>query len=57
MIADKKHMKQVKGVADKSVKTHEVKMHKMAHGGAVGGIKVRGTGAAIKGTMARGPMG
>jgi len=57
MIADKKHMKQVKGVADKSVKTHEVKMHKMAHGGSTSGTKVRGTGAAIKGTRARGPMG
>ena len=48
--------KQVKGIAEKSVKTHEVKMHKMAHGGSTSGIKVRGTGAATKGTRARGPM-
>ena len=55
---DKKYVKKVADVeANKAVKGHEVKMHKMAHGGAVGGTKVRGTGAAIKGTRARGPMG
>tara|TARA_R110000803_G_scaffold203347_1_gene268880 strand:- start:1393 stop:1581 length:189 start_codon:yes stop_codon:yes gene_type:complete len=43
----------------KAVNKHEKNMHpgksmtKLAHGG---GIKVRGTGAATKGLMARGPM-
>jgi len=55
---DKKYVKKVADVeANKAVKGHEVKMHKMAHGGSTSGTKVRGTGAAIKGTRARGPMG
>jgi hypothetical protein len=49
-----KEMKKVaKTVAKKAVKEHEKTMHKMAKGG---GIKIRGTGAATKGLMARGPM-
>lgn len=44
--------KQVKAVARQEVKQHEKKVHKMAGGG----ITVRGTGAATKGTKARGPM-
>lgn len=49
-----KELKKVaKTVAKKAVKEHEKTMHKMAKGG---GIKIRGTGAAIKGTTARGPM-
>jgi hypothetical protein len=43
----------VKKVAKAEVKKHEQRMHKMAKGG---GVKIRGTGAATKGTMARGPM-
>jgi hypothetical protein len=43
----------VKKVAREEVKKHEKRMHKMAKGG---GVKIRGTGAATKGTMARGPM-
>jgi len=39
--------------ARKAVKGHEKKMHKMREGG---GIKIRGTGAATKGTRATGPM-
>lgn len=44
-----------KKIAQKEVKKHEREMHaqKMAKGG---GIKIRGTGAARKGIMARGPM-
>jgi hypothetical protein len=44
----------------KAVNKHEKNMHpgkpmtKLSGGG---GIKIRGTGAATKGTMARGPMG
>jgi hypothetical protein len=44
----------------KAVGRHEKNMHpgkpmtKLSTGG---GIKIRGTGAATKGTMARGPMG
>ena len=37
--------------AKKAVKAHETKMH--AKGG---GVKIRGTGAATKGTKAYGPM-
>jgi len=49
-----KELKKVaKTVAKKAVKEHEKTMHKMANGG---GIKIRGTGAATKGLMARGPM-
>ena len=49
-----KELKKVaKTVAKKAVKEHEKTMHKMAKGG---GIKIRGTGAATKGLMARGPM-
>lgn len=47
-------VKKVKTIAKKEVKMHEKDMHKMAKGG---GVKIRGTGAATKGTMARGPMG
>jgi hypothetical protein len=43
----------VRTVAREEVKKHETKMHKMAKGG---GVKIRGTGAATKGTRARGPM-
>jgi hypothetical protein len=39
--------------AKKEVKSHEKRMHGMKKGG---GVKIRGTGAAIKGTMARGPL-
>tara|TARA_R110000772_G_scaffold66908_5_gene148803 strand:- start:5173 stop:5328 length:156 start_codon:yes stop_codon:yes gene_type:complete len=50
-------MKEIKKVAKtaakKAVKQHEDTMHKMAKGG---GVKIRGTGAATKGTRARGPM-
>lgn len=48
-----------KAVAKKAVHKHEKSMHpgkpltKLSKGG---GIKIRGTGAATKGTMARGPM-
>jgi len=51
--------KQVKRIADvesrKEVKSHEKKLHGMKAGGATG-VKIRGTGAATKGLMARGPM-
>jgi hypothetical protein len=56
-MATKKHSdakmdeKVAKKVATKAVKAHETKMH--AKGG---GIKIRGTGAATKGTKAYGPM-
>lgn len=49
-----------KSKLQKAVNKHEKYMHpgkpmtKLAKGG---GIKIRGTGAATKGTMARGPMG
>jgi|TARA_R110000737_G_C14484439_1_gene469128 hypothetical protein len=48
-----------KASVKKAVGKHEKNMHpgkpitKLAHGG---GVKVRGTGAATKGLMARGPM-
>ncbi len=45
--------KDMKKVAKAEVKAHEKRMHNMKKGGAV---KVRGTGAATKGKMARGPM-
>lgn len=48
-----KAKKVAKMEAKKAVKQHEKTMHKMAKGG---GVKIRGTGAATKGTMARGPM-
>jgi hypothetical protein len=47
-------MSTAKKVAKTEVKAHEKRMHGMKKGG---GVKIRGTGAAIKGTMARGPMG
>lgn len=50
MAKDKPMMQKV---AKKAVKQHEKTMHKMAKGG---GVKIRGTGAATKGTRARGPM-
>jgi hypothetical protein len=52
-------VKMDKAVVKKAVHEHEKGMHpgkpltKLAKGG---GIKIRGTGAATKGTMARGPM-
>ena len=46
-------VKKVRKIADEEVGKHEKKMHKMAAGG---GVKIRGTGAATKGTRARGPM-
>lgn len=49
-----KQMKQVaKTEAKEAVQKHVKAMH-MAKGG---GIKIRGTGAAKRGVMARGPMG
>lgn len=39
--------------AKTEVKAHEKRMHGMKKGG---GVKIRGTGAATKGTTARGPM-
>ena len=42
-----------KKIAKTEVKAHEKRMHGMKKGG---GVKIRGTGAATKGTMARGPM-
>jgi hypothetical protein len=45
--------KQMQNVAKTEVKKHEKKMHAMKKGG---GVKIRGTGAATKGTVARGPM-
>jgi len=53
---DTKRVKKVcKTEARKAVKGHEKKMHakRMSSGG---GIKIRGTGAATKGTRATGPM-
>ncbi len=44
----------MKKVAKAEVKAHEKRMHGMKKGG---GVKIRGTGAATKGTKARGPMG
>ena len=60
-MATKKHsdVKMDKAVVKKAVHKHEAAMHpgkpktKLAKGG---GIKIRGTGAATKGLMARGPM-
>lgn len=46
-------MNKMKEVAKKEVKSHEKRMHNMKKGG---GVKIRGTGAATKGTIARGPM-
>jgi hypothetical protein len=52
-------VKMDKAVIKKAVHKHEKSMHpgkpltKLKKGG---GIKIRGTGAATKGTMARGPM-
>jgi len=48
----KKDKPMMEKVAKKAVKKHEKEMH-MANGG---GVKIRGTGAATKGTRARGPM-
>ena len=52
-----KKAKQLKEIADKEAKKevalHVKEMHKMAKGG---GVKIRGTGAATKGTRATGPM-
>lgn len=45
--------KQMKEVAKTEVKKHEKAMHNMKKGG---GVKIRSTGAATKGTKARGPM-
>lgn len=45
--------KDMKKVAKAEVKSHEKRMHGMKKGG---GVKIRGTGAATKGTTARGPM-
>jgi hypothetical protein len=42
-----------KKVAKAEVKSHEKRMHGMKKGG---GVKIRGTGAATKGTRAMGPM-
>lgn len=56
---DKKDMAQDKKMAVKAVNTHEKRLHpgkpltKMAKGG---GVKIRGTGAAVRGIKARGPM-
>lgn len=47
-------MATAKKAATTAVKAHEKRMHGMKKGG---GVKIRGTGAATKGTMARGPMG
>jgi len=44
-------------VAKKAVKKHVDSMHKGQKMSKGGGVKIRGTGAATKGTMARGPMG
>ena len=60
-MAKMKHddVKMDKRMMQKAVNKHEKAMHpgkpmtKLAKGG---GIKIRGTGAATKGTMARGPM-
>lgn len=60
-MATKKHsdVKMDKAVVKKAVHKHEAAMHpgkpktKLAKGG---GIKIRGTGAATKGTKAYGPM-
>ena len=55
----KKNGMQDKKMAVKAVNKHEQRMHpgkpvtKMAKGG---GVKIRGTGCATKGTKARGPM-
>lgn len=50
---DKKTVKRVADTeAKKVVKQHE----RTKHGMAGGGIVIRGTGAATKGTKARGPM-
>lgn len=46
-------MATAKKAAKTEVKAHEKRMHGMKKGG---GVKIRGTGAATKGTMARGPM-
>ena len=56
---DKKDLFQDKKMVKAAVHKHEKNMHpgkaptKLAKGG---GIKIRGTGAATKGTKARGPM-
>jgi hypothetical protein len=42
-----------KKIAKTEVKAHEKRMHGMKKGG---GVKIRGTGAATKGTRAMGPM-
>lgn len=47
-------MATAKKAAKTEVKAHEKRMHGMKKGG---GVKIRGTGAATKGIMARGPMG
>jgi hypothetical protein len=57
---DKADLKQDKKVAASAIHKHERGMHpgkpltKLKSGG---GVKIRGTGAATKGTRARGPMG
>ncbi len=49
---DKKQMQKVGAAqAQKAVKQHEQKVHKMA----TGGMTTRGNGCATKGTKARGP--
>ncbi len=59
-MATKKHSdaKMDKKAMQKMLKAHANKPASKAHKGlaAGGGIKIRGTGAATKGTMARGPM-
>jgi hypothetical protein len=56
-----KKAKQLKQIADKEAKQevaqHVKTMHKGQKMAAGGGVKIRGTGAATKGTRARGPMG
>lgn len=53
-------MEKVKKVAKKEAKQavsqHVEKMHKGQKMAKGGGVKIRGTGAATKGTRARGPM-
>jgi hypothetical protein len=52
-------VKMDKAVVKKAVHKHEKSMHPgkpMTKLGKGGGVKIRGTGAATKGTMARGPM-
>ena len=46
--------KSIEKGAGAAVKGQEKRMHGMKKGG---GVKIRGTGAAVKGTKAMGPMG